>query len=135
MRLARVGERQRVGLARNVGGLFDPSGLHAQLYPYGLQRRGIRRDDGGGVRLGNGAVPLLGATQQAGKHAAVIGAYRVGVHQLFQHGDRQFQAAGSHQRRHQQAAHVAPAVLDPRQRGAERGQGRRGGRPPAIAAG
>ncbi|WYX49969.1 hypothetical protein WJ977_23590 [Achromobacter xylosoxidans] len=126
VRVARRGRRQGDGLARDVGRLRDMPGLHPQLNPRALQRRGIRRDGGGGVRLGDGAFPLLGAAQQAGEQAAVVGARRIGLDQPFQRGDRRFQSPHPHERRHQQAARIAPALFHPRQRRPELGHGLQG---------
>ena len=68
------------------------------------------RDAGGGVGLGDGAVPLLGAAQQAGEQAALVHARGVGGDQCLQRGDRRRVAGLAHPGRHQQATRVAPAV-------------------------
>ncbi|MNV24940.1 hypothetical protein D3C71_1160200 [compost metagenome] len=73
--------------ASDVGGLGDTAGLHAQLDPRGVHGCGFRRQRAGGVGLGDGAFPLLGAPQQAGQRAALIGAQGVGGNQHLQRGN------------------------------------------------
>ena len=72
VRVGGRGQRQGVRLARDPGGILDPTSLHAQLYARRVQAGVFGRDAGGGVGLGDGAVPLLGAAQQAGEQAALV---------------------------------------------------------------
>ena len=126
VRVGGRGQRQGVRLARDPGGVLDPTGLNAQLYARGVQAGVFGRDAGGGVGLGDGAVPLLGAAQQAGEQAALVHARGVGGDHCLQRGDRRRVAGLAHPGRHQQAARVAPAVRRLRKRRPQRRHGLRG---------
>ncbi|MCY1532119.1 hypothetical protein D9M68_673680 [compost metagenome] len=75
-----------------------------------MQRRGAGFNASGRIRLGDGAFPLLNAPEEAGKQAALIGACRINGDHYLQRGDRRPGLAFPHERRHQQAARIAPAV-------------------------
>ncbi|MNY08373.1 hypothetical protein D3C86_1412240 [compost metagenome] len=126
VRFAGVGVRDVQRGAGDVGGLGDTAGLHAQLDSCRMHGRRFRRQRAGGIGLGDGAFPLLGAPQQAGQRAAFVGALGVGGNQHLKRGDGKRKPAFPHVRRHQQAAHIAPSIAETRQRRRELGHVARG---------